>query len=356
MTKIGTTRVAAATLALGLALSVVSGVAQAQSAQSTQTAAAQARLDELIKAAKAEGDLTYYTVMTENVMQPLDKLFAAKYGIKTTWLRIPQSTMFTRYYAEFESGNTAADLSMANNADSTVEPGFKKGWLQNMRDARLPAIMSGEFPARFVRDYGAIVQISPWHILYNTQKLQGAEIPKTWTDLLNPKYRGQIAISDLTESDSLIAPWQVLLDTYGEKFFVGLRGQNLRVHNNTIVGVQGMGAGEASIWLPAARFVGTMMSAKGAPVDAVLPEGPGTGIETLVFLSHPSKSKRPNAARLFVNFMLSQEGNMGFASGAGAGTYSVYDTKGLPRAYASPKPLTNADATRTEIQKLLGVK
>ena len=328
----------------------------ASSAAVAQSQAAQARLEELIKAAKAEGELTYYTVQTDNVMQPFDKAFTAKYGIKTTWLRIPQTTMFQRYFAEFETGNTAADLSMANNADSIVEPAFKKGWLQNLREARLPAVMNGEFPSKFLRDYGAIVQISPWHILYNTQKLKGDDIPKTWTDLLNPKYKGQIAISDLSESDSLIAPWQVLQDAYGEKFFAGLRAQGLRVHSNTIIGVQGMGAGESSIWLPAARFVATLISAKGAPVDGILPEGPGTGIETLVFLNHPSKSKRPNAARLFVNFMLSQEGNTAFAQGAGAGTYSVFDTKGLPRAYASPKPLTNAEATRTELQKLLGVK
>jgi len=340
---------------VGMGALLVAGLGGAATAWA-QAQSPQARLEELIKAAKAEGELTYYTVMTDNVMQPFDKAFSAKYGIKTTWLRIPQSTMFTRYFAEFETGNTAADLSMANNADSTVEPAFKKGLLQNLRDARLPAIMSGEFPARFLRDYGAIVQISPWHILYNTNKLKGADIPKTWSDLLNPKYKGQIAISDLSESDSLIAPWQILLDTYGEKFFVGLRAQGLRVHSNTIVGVQGMGAGEASIWLPAARFVGTMMSAKGAPIDAVLPEGPGTGIETLVFLNHPSKSKRPNAARLFVNFMLTQEGNTGFATGAGAGTFAVYDTKNLPKAYASPKPLVNADATRGELQRLLGVK
>ena len=341
--------IAGAVLVLG---TLITAPTQAQS----PAQAAQARLDELIKAAKAEGELTYYTVMTDNVMQPFDKLFTAKYGIRTTWLRIPQTTMFQRYYGEFETGNTAADLSMANNADSSVDPAFKKGWLQNLREARLPAIMSGEFPARFIRDYGAIVQISPWHILYNTQKLKGDDIPKTWTDLLNPKYKGQIAISDLSESDSLIAPWQVLQDTYGEKFFIALRAQGLRVHSNTIVGVQGMGAGESSIWLPAARFVATLISAKGAPVDGVLPEGPGTGIETLLFLNHPSKSKRPNAARLFVNFMLTQEGNMGFATGAGAGTFSVYDTKSLPKAYASPKPLANAEATRTELQRLLGVK
>jgi iron(III) transport system substrate-binding protein len=332
--------------------SMLSGLALAASAVSpVQAQSGSAAMDDLVKAARAEGSLTMYVVFTDNVVQPFIKLFNERYGVRVDYVRLSGGPLTQRYSTELEAGNPAADMVFFNNAENFLQDGVKKGWLTPVTDLALPALR--EFPARFVRSGGAIVQISPWHILYNTEKLKGADIPKGWQDLLDPKYKGQIMIADLAESDSYLDVWAMLHDTYGEKFFAGLRAQNIRWASGVMQAVQALGAGEASIQVPATRFVGQIIADKGGPVSAVLPN-PATGIETYMVFTNRAKAKHPNAARLFANFILTPEGNKTFAAGAGAGTFSVFDTTGLPKAYASPK--LGTVARKAELRKLLGLQ
>ena len=88
---------------------------------------------------------------------------------------------------------------------------------------------------------------------------------------------------------------------------------------------------------------------KGAPVDTVmLPYT--TGVEQQVALTARARAKRPAAARLFVNFIMSPEGNRVFSDEPGS--ISVYDDSGLPREYVAPSFANQARAA--QIRKLLG--
>lgn len=340
VTRLGTA------LALAIASSLLSfpAISQTTPAQS---------LDEIARLAKAEGSLTTYVVFTDNVAQPLIKLFSERYGVRVDYVRLSGGPLTQRYSAELEAGNPAADMVFFNNAEAFLQDGIKKTWLTPIAELGLPALRSGEFPARFARAGGAIVQISPWHILYNTDKLKGADIPKNWQDLLHPRFKGQILIADPAESDSYLDVWALLRDTYGEAFYAGLRAQDIRWSSGVMAAVQALGAGEASIQVPATRFVGQIIAAKGGPVSAILPD-PATGIETYMVMTHRAKAKHPNAARLFANFVLTEEGNKAFAAGAGAGTYSVFDTTGLPKTYSSPK--LGTVPRKGELRTLLGLK
>ena len=209
-------------------------------------------------------------------------------------------------------------------------------------------VTSGTFPKRFITGPTAVVQILPWLVAYNTNNVKGADIPKDWTDLLKPKWKTQILLSNPKVSDAYIHFWSLLHDKYGDAFFEKLR-PNLRPAATGVQAAQGLGAGEASFLIPAVSPQVMEPMKKGAPVNMViLPYT--TGVEQHIVLTARGKTKHPNAARLFADYIMTEEGNKLMNSDPGG--FSMYETAKLPKEYHSPRP--GATTRRESTAKLLG--
>ena len=329
-------------LGLGLTFTLIGGFAAAQGNAPD--------LDALTKAARAEGELTYYTSNAENVGRRIGSAFTAKYGIKTQFVRLNSVPLQQRYSTEAETGNFAADaIFIAGNATAYAAEGIKKGWIESISEAGLPVIRSGEFPRAFNRGPTAIVQVSPWLIFFNTDKVKGADVPKDWPDLLDPKWKGQVLLADPRASDAHIPLWSIILDKYGEEFFHKLRAQGLRVFSGGPPTIQSLAAGEGSVAVPTIESSVQEIKSKGGPLNTVTPDLT-TGVEMHIVLTARTKAKHPNAARLFANYVMSPEGNKVFNDDPGGLT--IYDTKNLPKDYRAPDQ--GALARKERIFKLLG--
>jgi len=345
-------------LIAGALLAAVSGAAptavfaQASKAPTTNAQATQAALEALTKAAKAEGEIRFYTAATENVGKRIVDAFNAKYGIRGTFVRINSIGLQQRFAAEAESGTYAVD-ALLNSGDSITyaQNGIKRGWIDSLASANLPVITSGEFPSRFYREVCAVIQISPWSITYNTDKVKGADLPKDWPDLLNPKWKGQILLPDPRSSDAYTDHWTLLLDKYGESFFAKLREQNPRFYPSGVPALQSLAAGEGAYMVPVVLPQFTAVQEKGAPVAIFTPDT-AVGNEIQITLVARAKAKYPNAGRLFANYVMSREGNKVVNDDPGSPT--MYETAGLPKDYRSAKPGTSA--RRPEVLKVLGLQ
>ncbi len=338
------------TLGLGAALALLASLLFVPGAHAQKPAAGGPGLDALVAAARAEGEVMFYSAATENVARRIADGFTAKYGIKTSFIRMASVAMYQRYSAEADSGNIPADLVYgAGDSVGYAEAGMKKGWIDPVSQAALPVVTSGEFPAKLLTGPTAVVQISPWLIAYNTDKVKGADIPKDWPDLLNPKWSGQVLMVDITQSDAFLDFWALIFDKYGENFAARLRAQNARMHKVSVTQLQSLGAGEGAFALPS--IVGSVyaLKNKGAPIDLVIPDYT-TGVEIHIILTARAKAKHPNAARLLANFTMSQEGNRIYNADPGAMT--IYDTSRLPKQYESPKRSTLA--RRADLHRLFG--
>lgn len=318
-----------------------------------QSGSTQAALDSLIKAAKVEGEVLFYSSATENVVKRTGDAFNAKYGIRYSFIRLPGATAnLQRFATEAESGTFAADFFF--NAGGTLifaRDAAKRGWVEPVSQAGIPAVLSGEFPARFLTEASAIVQILPWSIMYNTNNLRPGDIPRTWLDLLEPRFKGQILLADPKSADSHLDLWALILDKHGEDFFTKLRAMGPRYYSNAIPAANGLAAGEGLVQLPAVGPAMQSLKGKGAPVDVSTPEHT-TGVEMQIVLTHRSKARRPNAARLFANYVMTPEGSKVFNADPGA--VSVFDTTRLPKQYEPTKPAT---ITRKDlIVKLVGAQ
>jgi iron(III) transport system substrate-binding protein len=335
--------VAVATVGLAMMLP-----AHAQQAARISPAAAQAELDALIKAAKAEGEVTFYISLSENVGKRAADGFQAKYGIKTTFLRLVTAQVVQRYMAESESGNTPASVVMSAGSPAAYVGTIPKGWVEPISKSALPVLTSGEYPSRFTDGNTAIVQIAPWAIAYNNSKVKGADIPKDWTDLLNPKWKGEVLVADTSVGTVYAEFWIFIEGKYGEDFFRKI-SPNFRRYPGGVPAIQALAAGEGSFQLPVPIALPQGPKDKGAPLSWVVPDL-NTGLETHVIMTARNRAKHPNAARLLANYVLSPEGNKVFNNEPGGVT--LYDTSGLPRQYESPKP--GAGARVKEMATKLG--
>ena len=341
--------------ATALLLSLSSG-AWAQAARSAtaviSASAAAAELDTLVKAARADGELTLHTATPDTQAKRIIDAFTAKYGVKVGMLRVAGASLRQRYVAEAEAGKFAADIMMtAGAAELFAEECVKKGWMESISEAAIPVMRSGEFPVRFNRGPSAVVQITPWLIGYNTDKVKGADVPKDWKDLLNPKFKGQIIIPDPRAAFAYLDIWAVIADTYGAGFMQQLRAQSPRLASAGAGGIQSLGAGEGSIMFPTTSANVMTVKAKGGPVDMIAPDKT-TGVEMQVMLTHRSKTQRSAAARLFANYVMSVEGNKVFNDEPGGVT--MHDPVGLPRQYEAPK--LSAQKRSQELFAQIGVQ
>ena len=328
-------------LAATLALAPQLAVAQARNVQ--------AELDALIKSAKAEGEVTFYIGLTENVATRIAGAFTAKYGIKAQFIRLDAVALIGRYSAEAEAGNIAADVfSSAGGADAFSEEALKKGWIEPLTQAGIPMLNSGEFPAALNRGRSAIMSVSPWMLVYNTDKVKGADLPKDWIDLLNPKWKGQVIVNNPAVSGAFIDFWSVIQDKYGDQFLTKLK-DNIRPVGTPLQGTQGVGAGEASFMLPVVQGQVQGAKDKGAPLNTILMSYT-TGVVTHVMLTTKAKARHYNAGRLFINYVLSPEGNKVVNDDPGG--FTIYDTSRLPKDYTSPKP--GSAGRKDAIVKMLG--
>jgi iron(III) transport system substrate-binding protein len=316
-----------------------------------QGAAAPSSLDALLAAARKEGEVTIYSASPDNQMRRVVAAFSAKYGVKASFLRFGSTTLQQRYATEAEAGNIAADILLnAGNAAKFAEDAISKGWAEPIGKSGIPAIDSGEYPARFNRGVVAVVQITPWVIAYNTERLKGTDIPRTFKDILNPKLRNQIIMPDPRESDAYLDGYAVIHADYGPEYFTQLLAQNPRIMSTSALAVQSLGAGEGSVMFVTSVARALEIKSKGGPVDIVFPEST-SGIEIQAMLTHRSKAKHPAAARLFAHYILSTEGNRVYNDEPGGA--SLYDPTGLPKRYQSPKPETLG--RKAELLKYLGL-
>lgn len=314
-------------------------------------ATGEAAVKALVDAAKAEGEVTFYTAATANVGQRVVDAFTKKYGIKAGFVRLSSTPLLQRYATEAAAGNFAADLVfVAGNAQSYSADGVKKGWAEPISKAGIPAMTSGQYPAKFSRDSSAIISLGPWLIFYNSNKVKGADVPKDWPDLTNPKWKGQVVLADPKTSDAYLDLYSLLYDKYGERLFAGLRAQNMRAYAGGPAAIQAIAAGEGAVALTTIEAAVDGIKKKGAPIGTNTPSYT-TGVEMQVFLTDRKRAKHPNAARLLAHYVMTPEGNAVFNDDPGS--VSIYDTGRLPSDYRSPP--ANALERKELIYKLLGL-
>lgn len=323
-------RAGIAAAAGGLALLFASAFATAQAG-----AGASGAMDALVKAAKAEGSVTWYMSFDAAIAQRVNEAFRAKYGINASNLRLSSPALLQRYSAEADAGKIVAGMLVLTINTTQLEPLLKKDWVEPAADSDLP-VLKGEYPAEFNSGPTRMVAAAPWQLGYNTQRVTKDQLPKDWKDLLDPRWKGRIIIPDPASSESYVPFWDTVMQHYGEGYLKALRAQELRVAASGVPAVQALGAGEGDVAFPVLAGNVVPVKTAGAPLEIVGLTGASTGNFTQIILTRRSKSPQPNASRLLANYLLSKEGNAVY--NADPGLVGPYNIKELPPGFQAASP------------------
>ena len=253
---------------------------------------------ELIAAAKKEGRLVFYTANFAEVEQEVIKAFNKRFPeIKVEMVRAPGGQLITRIKTEAAAGKLAADV--VNHSD--------RGLMLDIENLFM------DYAPPNAADYLPDVLVSPkfwpqatlgWAIAYNSAIVK--DPPKSWMDLTKPEYKGKqigqtIAPSGGTTWTRVMFERQVL----GEDYWKRQAATEVVLFPSGAPAADALVRGEVSIAPLLYNIIYTKI-VEGAPAEAIFaPEG----VPIIPYADGVTKTaKSPNAAKLFMNWRLSKEG------------------------------------------------
>lgn len=257
----------------------------------------------LIAAAKKEGKLAFYTAMDLAFAQRLGKTFEEKFpDIAVRVERSGAERVFTRISQEYGANIQAVDV--ANTADQAHCIVWKRnGWLAPY----LPEDVAKHYEPRYFDPDGlhATTRILVSPLAYNTSLVKKEDAPKSFKDLLDPKWAGKMVKAHPAYSGTIMnATFQIARDL-GWDYFEKLAKQRVMQVQSATDTPKKISLGERAIMVDGAGYLVIRYKEEGQPVDIIYPEE-GTPLATgpsVVFKGAPN----PNAARLFQNWMHSRE-------------------------------------------------
>jgi ABC-type Fe3+ transport system substrate-binding protein len=291
-----------------------------------------ARADEaaLYAAAKAEGQVTWYTTLIINVgVRPLVAAFEKKYpGIEVRYSRADSGPTAVKVLNEASAGKLQADI--VDGTDS-LPPLRRAGLL-----AKYSPASAEKYPAAMQDPEGY------WHATlvyfltpaFNTALVPPATAPKTIKELLDPKWKGKMAWTTSRGSGGpafVGAVLQSLGEADGMAYLKALARQDIA---NVNVAARALldqcAAGEYPIVLNIFNHHAAMMATKGAPIDWIKLDVIGAPMQVSALLKD---APHPNAGKLFLDFMASSEGQTILA-----GADLLPAMPGVPVTYPQVKP------------------
>jgi iron(III) transport system substrate-binding protein len=253
----------------------------------------------LIEAAKKEAKVVLYSAMDLPVGEKLGKAFEAQYpGIEVQIERAGSERLFQRIEQEFASGIRAADV--VNSADAShFIPWKRNGWLAPF----VSEDIAKYFPESYRDGDGMFATSRIWlsSIAYNTSLVKPADAPKSFADLLDPKWAGKMVKGHPAYSGTIMTTTFQLVRELGWDYFEKLSKQRVMQVQSSTDPPKKLALGERAVMADGNEYNVALLKEAGHPVEPVYPaEGtPTISGPTGIFVSAP----HPNAARLFQTWL-----------------------------------------------------
>ncbi|HEX9264773.1 MAG TPA: extracellular solute-binding protein [Candidatus Binatia bacterium] len=256
--------------------------------------------DDLVAKAKNERELNVYGTALVAQFEKFVEPFRQRYPyIKTQYSRTTGEALTSKILREVAARQLSADVILINNYTHRI---FMK---KNIITAYTPPA-AGNFPPGFIDKQGYWVgfYLVPYAMTYNTKLVPKGSAPKSFDDLLNSKWKSRIS---LEREEYLVtqAHTQYLGQQKAIEYFKKLAQQDLMLVNGHSNQAMLLTAGEFPIIIYSDIARSEELKKKGAPIDWVRAE---PHITVLVSAAITRESRHPASARLFMNYLASDEG------------------------------------------------
>ena len=290
-------------------------------------AAGAAEWEKLVDAAKKEGKVTVSLPASAELKRQIEEQFKKRFGIEVEVFTARGSAGVRRMADEFKAGVRHFDLHIGGSS-SIISGMLDEGiidpidpWLM-LPEVRDPKQWWGghlwvDAAKRFVYMFQAYLPESIW---YNTEMAKPNEL-RSFDDLLNPKWKGKIGILDPRTPGGGDANWSYMWQVKGEEYLKNLAAQDLFIGRDQRVLSESLAKGRVAVLIGNTYYSFLPFVKAGLPVKPLptLKEGTfGTGGSgNLAIIKAPA---HPNSAKVFVNWLLSRDGQEVFSRGLAQAT------------------------------------
>jgi iron(III) transport system substrate-binding protein len=250
----------------------------------------------LVAAAQKEGEVSVYQAYP--ALSVVEAAFTKKYGIKVKAWRADSETILQRVVTEARGGRNEVDI-VQNNAPEQ-EGLHREKLLQEVKSPYLADIMPEAFPSH--REWVGLTQ-DIWIAAYNSDKIKKEDLPKTYDDLLNPKWKGKLGVeaNDYAWFGNLVA---ALGEQKARKLFtqiVQTNNMSFRKGHSLLAAL--IASGEVPVGLSVYSWSVEPLRKKNAPIEPLLLQPVLAEFSALAMIK---KAPHPAAAVLFYDFLFSE--------------------------------------------------
>ena len=258
------------------------------------------RMEKLIAGAKKEGTLNIYTSLQTVDIGKLGTVFEKKYGVKVIPWRAGSENIVSRAVQEARANRNTVDVIETNGPE--LESMHRENILQAVKSPHLADLIA---PAVLPHGEWMGTRLNVFVQAYNTRQVKKADLPKTWEDLANPKWKGKIGIEQ-EDSDWLAGVFADIGDARARKVFKDIVTTNgISVRKGHTLLSQLVVSGEVPLALTIYNYKAEQLKKQGAPIDWFVM---GNAIARPNGIAVARKAPHPHAAVLFYDFELSPEG------------------------------------------------
>jgi ABC-type Fe3+ transport system substrate-binding protein len=264
------------------------------------TAGTAESLDALYSAATSEGQMSLYGTLNTQFAQPLIDKFSERYpGIKVNYNRQQAEKLSAIMQQEAASGKMTWDV--LDGPEDMFVP-----WVNNNYVQPYVSPSASSFPNDLKDPAGMWVsdRVNPQSLVVNTDLVKPDELPTTWTDMVDPRWKGRIAIDDTN-----VLLFVAMKDHWGAQkaadYLRGIAANQPRLEASNATIAQLLGAGEFGVAAGIYTDAPHAMQQQGAPVKII---GADPVFVQLQLIGMGAKGANPNAAKLYISWLLGDDG------------------------------------------------
>ena len=264
--------------------------------------ASAAQESQLLQAAKKEGKVVWYTSLALPSSTAIAHAFRTRYaGIEVEVNRTGSQRVLQRVMQEAGAGIKNVDVIHTSDAGHFVLLKDKGMLLKYVPKGVEP------FPAGFKdKDgfyFGMRATLSV--IAYNPKIVLERDAPKTWKDLLNPKWKGKMVTAHPGYSGIIMTHVLALVNLYGWDYFKELAKNSLHIVQSANDPAEVVASGERPVGVNGSEYFYYKVQKQGNPIKILYPK---EGIPLIVSpVAIAKDAPHPNAAKLFSEFIFAKE-------------------------------------------------
>lgn len=253
----------------------------------------------IVEGAKKEKQVVVYTSLNLKDSVPISQAFEKKYGVKVELWRSSSEKVLQRALTEARAGRHAVDAFELNGPE--MEALYREGLLEQFHSPHFKTLPAAAFPKH---RYYAADRFNFFTIAYNTRLVKPEEVPNSYEDLLHPRWVGKIGIEG-SDDDWFASIVKHMGEKKGLDFFRKLAQMKPQVRTGHTLLAELVSSGEIPLVATIYNHNAERLLVNGAPIKwKALDPTFGRPNAVAVVKNAP----RPHAALLFVDFMLSPEG------------------------------------------------